>query len=100
MDNQEFAAQLATFNSLGQLIDINQKLGTLQNISAASNQFSATTMIGKEITTEANTVSLAGDGSAKIGFQLGSNAARADGEYFQRRRSCGAANRRRRTERR
>ena len=77
MDNQQFAAQLATFNSLGQLIDINSKLGTLQNTYAASNQLSATAMIGKEITTAANTVNLPSDGSAKIGFQLGANAARA-----------------------
>ena len=71
MDNQEFAAQLASFNSLGQLIDINQKLGGLQNTYATTNQMSATAMIGKEITTEANAVSLASAGSAKIGFQLG-----------------------------
>ena len=30
MDNQEFAAQLAQFNSLGQLIEINSKLGALK----------------------------------------------------------------------
>lgn len=77
MDNQEFAAQLATFNSLGQLIDINQKLGSLQNTYAAANQFSATSMIGKEVTTEANAVILPSDGTAKIGFQLGGNAAKA-----------------------
>ena len=77
MDNQEFAAQLASFNSLGQLIDINQKLGGLQNTYATTNQMSATAMIGKEITIEANTVTLASAGSAKIGFQLGANAARA-----------------------
>jgi len=76
MDNQQFATQLATFNSLGQLIDINQKLGTLQNSYAASNQFSATAMIGKEITSEGSTVNLPSDGSPKIGFQLGANAAR------------------------
>ena len=31
MDNQEFATQLATFNSLGQLIEINDKLGAMTN---------------------------------------------------------------------
>ena len=77
MDNQQFAAQLATFNSLGQLIDINSKLGSLQSTYAASNQLSATAMIGKEITSAANAVSLPSDGPAKIGFQLGANAARA-----------------------
>jgi flagellar basal-body rod modification protein FlgD len=76
MDNQEFAAQLATFNSLGQLIDINQKLGTLQNAQASANQFSATAMIGKDITTESNSLNLPADGSAKVAYQLGGNAAR------------------------
>lgn len=76
MDNQEFAAQLATFNSLGQLIDINQKLGAMQTAQASANQFNATSMIGKEIITNANSVSLPVDSSAKIAYQLGGNAAR------------------------
>jgi flagellar basal-body rod modification protein FlgD len=76
MDNQEFAAQLATFNSLGQLIDINKKLGTLQNSQALASQFNAASLIGKEVTTVGNTVSLQSGSPAKIGFQLGANAAR------------------------
>jgi flagellar basal-body rod modification protein FlgD len=76
MDNQEFAAQLAQFNSLGQLIDINQKLGTLQNTQAAANQFNATSMIGKEITTYANSLSLPAGDSGKVAYQLGANAAK------------------------
>jgi flagellar basal-body rod modification protein FlgD len=76
MDNQEFAAQLATFNSLGQLIDINQKLGDLQSTQGLANQFNAASLIGKEITTRGNTINLQSGSSAKIGFELGSNAAR------------------------
>ena len=41
MDNQQFAAQLATFNSLGQLIEINGKLGALQNGQGAASQYNA-----------------------------------------------------------
>lgn len=76
MDNQQFAAQLAQFNSLGQLIDINQKLGALQTSQAATQQFSATSMIGKEITTHANSLSLGASGGAKISYQLGASAAK------------------------
>lgn len=76
MDNQEFAAQLATFNSLGQLIDINKKLGTLQNSQAVASQFNAASLIGKEITSAGNAVSLQSGSTAKIGYQLSANAAR------------------------
>jgi flagellar basal-body rod modification protein FlgD len=76
MDNQEFAAQLATFNSLGQLIDINKKLGTLQNSQAVASQFNAASLIGKEVSSSGNAVSLQSGGTAKIGYQLGANAAR------------------------
>jgi len=37
MDDQQFATQLATFNSLQQLIDINQALGALQSGQAATH---------------------------------------------------------------
>ncbi len=76
MDNQQFAAQLATFNSLGQLISINEKLGGMQNAQAAAEQFNAASLIGKEIASGGNTVSLASGGTAKIGYQLGANASR------------------------
>jgi len=76
MDNQQFAAQLATFNSLGQLIEINDKLGSLQSSQGSMNQFNAASLIGKEIVSNSNQVSLPSEGSAKIGFQLAANATR------------------------
>jgi flagellar basal-body rod modification protein FlgD len=76
MDNQEFAAQLATFNSLGQLIEINGKLGQLQNTQGSASQYNAASLIGKEIETSGNVVSIAPGSSAQIGYQLGANAAR------------------------
>ena len=76
MDNQQFAVQLATFNSLEQLIDINNKLGSLQSTQGATNQFNATSLIGKEIATTGNTFSLQSGSPAGIGYQLGANAAR------------------------
>lgn len=76
MDNQEFAAQLATFNSLGQLIDINSKLGGMQSNQGAANHLNAVSLIGKEIETNGNTVSLGEGSAAAIPYQLSANAAR------------------------
>ena len=76
MDNQEFAAQLAQFNSLGQLIEINDKLGALQNGQGSMSQYNAASLIGKEISSAGNRVNLSSAGPATIGYQLGANAAR------------------------
>lgn len=76
MDNQEFAAQLATFNSLGQLIDINNKLGKLGSAQSLTGQFNAASLIGKEVAASGNAVSVASGNAVKIGYQLGASAAR------------------------
>lgn len=75
MDNQEFAAQLATFNSLGQLIDINSKLGGMQSNQGMVNNLNAVSLIGKEIETDGNAVSLKEGSPAAIPYLLGANAA-------------------------
>jgi len=76
MDNQEFAAQLAQFNSLGQLIEINDKLGALQNGQGSMSHYNAASLIGKEISSTGNKVNLLSGNSTTIGYQLGANAAR------------------------
>jgi flagellar basal-body rod modification protein FlgD len=76
MDNQEFAAQLAQFNSLGQLIEINSKLGALQSGQGSTSQYNAASLIGKEISSAGNKVSLAADAAPSIGYQLSANAVR------------------------
>jgi flagellar basal-body rod modification protein FlgD len=76
MDNQEFAVQLATFNSLQQLIGINDKLGTLQSSQGTMNQYNAASLIGKEVVTNGNTISLQSDSPASINYQLAANAAK------------------------
>jgi flagellar basal-body rod modification protein FlgD len=76
MDNQEFAAQLAQFNSLGQLIEINGKLGGLQSGQGSMSQYNAASLIGKEISSAGNKVSVSSGGPATISYQLGANAAR------------------------
>jgi flagellar basal-body rod modification protein FlgD len=76
MDNQQFAVQLATFNSLEQLIGINDKLGSLQTAQGATSQFNAASLIGKEIASNGNTLSVQSGGPATINYQLGANASR------------------------
>ena len=76
MDNQEFAAQLATFNSLGQLIDMNEKLGNMQNSQGLTNQFNAASLIGKEVVTTGSAIALEKGKPAAVGYELGANAAR------------------------
>jgi flagellar basal-body rod modification protein FlgD len=76
MDNQQFAVQLATFNSLEQLIGINDKLGTLQGAEGMANRYSAAALIGKEISSSGNIVNLQEKQPATIGYRLGANAAK------------------------
>ena len=76
MDNQQFAVQLATFNSLEQLIGINGKLGSLQTSQGAMNQFSAAALIGKEVATNGNAISLQSSGPTAVNYQLSANAAK------------------------
>lgn len=82
MDNQEFAAQLATFNSLGQLIEINDKLGGLNNNQGVVNQLNAASLIGKEVVASGNAVHLTGGGTAKIGYTLASDARKVTLKIF------------------
>ena len=76
MDNQQFAVQLATFNSLEQLIGINDKLGSLQTSQGTTNQFNAASLIGKVVTSNGSALSLQTGKPAAISYQLSADAAR------------------------
>jgi len=75
LDNQEFAQQLATFNSLEQLISVNDKLGSLSDQLLKTNQFNATSLLGKQIVANGNQVSLTSGQSAALGYKLSAAAA-------------------------
>jgi flagellar basal-body rod modification protein FlgD len=76
LDNQEFAQQLATFNSLEQLIGVNEKLGSLSDKLLQANQFNATSLLGKQVVADGNQISLTEAGQkTKIHYQLSSSAA-------------------------
>jgi len=76
LDNQEFASQLATFNSLEQLIGVNEKLASLQANLLQSSHFSATALIGKEIVTHGNRLNLKEGEDGMIRYDLGADAVR------------------------
>ncbi|HEY2988411.1 MAG TPA: flagellar hook capping FlgD N-terminal domain-containing protein [Candidatus Binatia bacterium] len=76
LDNQEFAAQLATFNSLDQLIGINQKLDGMQNQQNLMGQLGAVSLIGKQIVADGNQIQLTAGTQASINYALDAGAAR------------------------
>ena len=76
LDNQEFAAQLATFNSLDQLININKKLDAFQGQQTQLSQLEATALIGKEVSAEGDSVGLEAGQSTELHYALEANAAR------------------------
>ncbi|HEY7164389.1 MAG TPA: FlgD immunoglobulin-like domain containing protein [Candidatus Binatia bacterium] len=75
MDNQQFAVQLATFNSLEQLMDIDKQLTALQVTQGQANQFNAASLIGKQVEADGNSITLASGGSTNFGYRLSSDAA-------------------------
>jgi flagellar basal-body rod modification protein FlgD len=76
MDNQEFTSQLTSFSSLNQLVDLNTKLDTLQNMQLATTQLQATSLIGKEVSLRGGLVHLGAEGKADIPFQLAADTGR------------------------
>lgn len=76
LDNQEFAAQLATFNSLDQLININKKLESTQGQQLQLSQLEATALIGKEVRAAGNQIKLEAGRSTEMHYALEANAGR------------------------
>jgi flagellar basal-body rod modification protein FlgD len=76
LDNQEFIAQLATFNSLDQLASINKKMDVVQAGQLMLGQLGTTSLIGKEVTAQGNSVSLGEAGGAEIHYNLAAEATR------------------------
>ncbi len=76
MDDQQFATQLATFNMLDQLVNINGTLSNMQASQTLGSQIGAISLIGRNITANGSSVVLNGTGSASVAYKLGANAAR------------------------
>ncbi len=76
MDNQEFAVQLAQFNSLEQLIGVNEKLDSLASQQGLASQFNTASLIGKQVVGRGNEVNLGQSGGASMHYELASNASK------------------------
>ncbi|MGH7930407.1 MAG: flagellar hook assembly protein FlgD [Candidatus Binatia bacterium] len=76
MDNQEFAVQLATFNSLEQLVGLNEKLESLASQQGLASQFNSAALIGKRVVGKGNEVNLGASGDTSLHYELGTNAAK------------------------
>lgn len=78
VDGADFASQLAQFNSVEQLIDVNSGLKTLQSsqdiMSASLTNSMAATLTGKQVRALSNEVNLSAEGSSEINFKLRSAA--------------------------
>lgn len=78
VEGTEFATQLAQFNSVEQLINVNKGIGTLQGsqdmMSASLTNSMAATLTGKQIRAIGNQMSLGAEGNAEINFKLQSPA--------------------------
>ena len=73
-DSTEFTAQLAQFSSLEQLGNVNANLELLQNFQASINNSQAVSLIGKEIITNGNSLTLVDGQPAGCGFKLEGDA--------------------------
>jgi flagellar basal-body rod modification protein FlgD len=76
MDNQEFAVQLATFNSLEQLVGLNEKLESLADQQGIASRFNSAALIGKQVIGKGNELNLGSSGDAVVHYELSGNAAK------------------------
>lgn len=79
MESQEFAADLAQFSSLEQLVGVNERLeesiGTDVVLAQAINNTLAATLLGQDVTTYGNDVSLESGKDATMSFALAQKSA-------------------------
>lgn len=74
MEDQEFAAQLAQFSSLEQLMNLNESFSNQSAISERLNSSMAADLLGKEVQTMGNAIEWTGDGEVPLSFNLDSPA--------------------------
>lgn len=77
MDSADFTAQLAQFNSLEQLLKVNEKLDSLYGSQRTMNNGQAVGYIGKTIQAEGNTIRVADGEAESLVFDLAADAASA-----------------------
>jgi len=74
MDGQQFAAQLAQFSSVEQLLNINESMAAQAELTGLLSQSMsnsiATGLIGKQIVSSGNQIGLSDSGATPVGFKL------------------------------
>ncbi len=82
LDGADFVAQLAQFNSVEQLIDVNSNIKELQHsqemMSSGLNNSLATSLTGKQVKAISNLVHLPKGESADIQYKLNHSASKVD----------------------
>lgn len=82
MDGAEFASQLAQFNSVEQLIQVNSGLQELQYaqelMGTSLTNSMAASLTGKEVRALSDQIHLSSDGSAEINFKLNDSAEKVE----------------------
>ncbi|MEO1022655.1 MAG: flagellar hook capping FlgD N-terminal domain-containing protein [Bacteroidota bacterium] len=82
MDSTEFAAQLAQYSSLEQLVGVNEGIQSLQTsqdlMSANLTNSMAASLTGKEVRALTNQVYLSPEGNSEIQFRLSNQAEEVD----------------------
>lgn len=74
IDNAQFTSQMAQFNSLQQLVDVNTNLAALGSSQSAAGNSQAIGYLGKEVTATGDSVSVTGGTAGGINYQLGGDA--------------------------
>lgn len=87
-ESQEFAAQLAQFSSLEQLMSVNDGLDTLYMATSSMNNASMTQLIGKSVVAYGDTFAYDGGTPAVLSFDASSEASAASLSVFDESGDC------------
>ncbi|MFP4391109.1 MAG: flagellar hook assembly protein FlgD, partial [Desulfococcaceae bacterium] len=82
MDGAEFTAQLAQFNSLEQLMDVNRGIERLEAAVGQGRQLDAANLIGKKARVEGGRLQLTDGEGAVLSFSLSGEAAGVFGAVY------------------
>lgn len=74
MESTEFTTQLAQFNSLEQLMDLNENMGELRKAQETGTNVQAVGFIGKTVKALGGAVTLKGEGPVEMRYELASDA--------------------------
>lgn len=77
LSNQDFVAQLAQFNSLEELMNLNDSMSALYMATASMNNAAMTSLIGRQIVAVGDQFSYSGEGSVELGYEAMADTSQA-----------------------